>query len=293
LNFTKMHGTGNDFVVLAATNGECDWPRLARAMCHRHMGVGSDGLVLALPSSLASIRMRMFNPDGSEAEMCGNGIRCLTKFAIENGIAAPSKGILTVETLAGVLRCAVVSREGRVESVRVAMGVPRLRPSDVPVDAPGDGPVRDLKVQIQDQTLDVTCISMGNPHAVHFTSTSVDEFPLSAIGPVVEHSKLFPNRVNFEIVNVVGPGRFRARVWERGAGETLACGTGACAIGVAARLAGITEGSTLVSLPGGDLEIDWDGQGDIFLTGPATEVFRGEWLGDTYPLVGLTAAGIA
>jgi diaminopimelate epimerase len=293
LNFTKMHGTGNDFVVLFGGDEERDWPRLARAMCDRHFGVGSDGLVLALLSDRADIRMRMFNPDGSEAEMCGNGIRCLAKFAIENNLARASNGVLTVETLAGVLRCVVEIRDGQVDGVRVAMGVPRFRPAEIPVAAPGEGPVRDLRVEVADQVLDVTCVSMGNPHAVHFINASVEEFPLAAIGPMVEHSNLFPNRVNFEIVNVAAPGRLLARVWERGAGETLACGTGACAIGVAARLAGFTQDSTVISLPGGDLMIEWDGHGDVFLSGAATEVFRGEWLGDICPLVDIAAAGVA
>jgi diaminopimelate epimerase len=293
LKFVKMHGTGNDFVVVSAHGEEYGWPGLARAICDRHFGVGSDGLVLALPSNQAAVRMRMFNPDGSEAEMCGNGIRCLAKFVIEDGLAATSGEILAVETLAGVLSCEVRGDKGRVDQVRVAMGTPRFRPAEVPVDALGDGPVQDLTIKAADEGFSVTCVSMGNPHAVHFTNRPVNEFPLASVGPEVEHSKLFPNRVNFEIVNPLTAGRVRARVWERGAGETLACGTGACAIGVAARLAGLSDTSTLVSLPGGELKIDWDGHGEVFLSGPAVEVFRGEWLGSTYAVDAGATAGVA
>ncbi len=279
MNFIKMHGAGNDFVLLPAGDYSIDWPSLAVAMCDRHFGIGSDGLIIAAPSEIADLRMRMFNPDGSEAEMCGNGIRCLTKYAVESGLAAPRGGGIDVETLAGTLRCQIEGGEGRVERVRVAMGRPRLHPADVPVRAEGEGPLRDFPVPLVDRTVAVTCVSMGNPHAVYFTDTPVADFPLSRVGPQVEHSQPFPNRVNFEIVNLLGRGHVRARVWERGAGETLACGTGACAIGVASVLAGASDGRTVVSLPGGDLEIEWDGEADVYLTGPATEVFRGEWLG--------------
>lgn len=278
MNFVKMHGTGNDFVVLRAGEAERDWRALASAVCDRHFGIGSDGLILALPSSRADLRMRMFNPDGSEAEMCGNGIRCLAKFAVEHGIAVPSESAVVIETLAGDLRCELSGSAGRVERVRVAMGVPHLEPSEVPVKAAGPAPIKDLPLEVEAGTFDVTCVSMGNPHAVHFTDIPVSDFLLATAGPQIEHSPLFPNRVNFEIVNRVGPGQVRARVWERGAGETLACGTGACAIGVAATLAGLSNGETVVSLPGGDLLIEWNGRGEVYLSGPATEVFRGEWL---------------
>jgi diaminopimelate epimerase len=278
VNFLKMHGTGNDFVVINASGEERDWSSLAVAMCDRHFGVGSDGLILALPSSNADLRMRMFNPDGSEAEMCGNGIRCLTKFAIENGIANPKAGAITIETLAGDLRCETSIRDGRVDRVRVAMGAPRFRPEQISVKADGDGPLRNFPVSVDGSSYPVTCVSMGNPHAVLFTDTPVERFDLEHIGPRIEHHPAFPKRVNFEVVNVLERGHVRARVWERGAGLTLACGTGACAVGVAAYLADISDGRTIVSLPGGDLEIEWDGSGDVFLSGPAVEVFRGEWV---------------
>jgi diaminopimelate epimerase len=293
VNFVKMHGTGNDFVVLRAEADDSDWSTLAVSLCDRHFGVGSDGLILALPSVRADLRMRMFNPDGSEAEMCGNGIRCLAKYAVENGLASPRDGAITVETLAGDLRCELGGSGGGVERVRVAMGAPRLRPAEVPVRASGEGPIRDLPVDVEGRSFAVTCVSMGNPHAVHFTDTPVDEVRLDSIGPLVEHHPAFPSRVNFEIVNEVAPGHVKARVWERGAGLTLACGTGACAIGVAAVLAGLSDGKTTVSLPGGDLEIEWDGHGDVYLSGPATEVFRGEWLGRVEVVSVAEATGVA
>jgi diaminopimelate epimerase len=221
--------------------------------------------------------MRMFNPDGSEAEMCGNGIRCLAKYAVERNLVKPAHDTIQIETPAGVLACELRREAGRVQSVRVSMGRPRLDPRDIPVIAEQAPPVRGFPIDVGGERFAVTCVSMGNPHAVWFTDRPVDEFPLREIGPRVEHYPSFPNRVNFEIVNVVQPGAVRARVWERGAGETLACGTGACAIGVAARLNGHTGDRTEVTLPGGTLSIEWDGAGDVYLTGPARQVFQGEW----------------
>jgi diaminopimelate epimerase len=290
MNFVKMHGTGNDFVVIRTDAGEDSWPDFARAACDRHFGVGSDGLILALPSERSDLRMRMFNPDGSEAEMCGNGIRCLAKYAVESGIAVPHDGGIVIETLAGDLTCELIGSVGGIERVRVAMGRPRLRPEDVPVLTPGNGPVQDFAISVAGEVFPATCLSMGNPHAVHFTDTPVDDFALARLGPIVEHHPAFPHRVNFEIVNRLEAGAVRARVWERGAGETLACGTGACAIGVAATLSGISHGTTRVVLPGGALDIEWDGSGEVYLTGPAVEVFRGEWLGVPQPDVAARVA---
>jgi diaminopimelate epimerase len=246
-------------------------------MNDRHFGIGGDGIIVALPSDVADLRMRMFNPDGSEAEMCGNGIRCLAKYVVERGLTRPKDGVVTVETLAGILSCELRREGGTVTAVRVAMGTPRLDPREVPVLAEQSPPVLGFEVRAGDRAFPVTCISMGNPHAVWFTDASVAEFPLGQIGPQVEHHAAFPRRVNFEVANVERPGAVRARVWERGAGETLACGTGACAIGVAARLNGYTGDATDVTLPGGTLHIEWAGEGDVYLTGPAVEVFEGEW----------------
>lgn len=277
MQFVKMHGTGNDFVMLDAGSFEADWSALAQQMCDRHFGIGADGIIVSLPSERCDLRMRMFNPDGSEAEMCGNGIRCLARHAVESGLARLHDGAITVETLAGDLRCELQENAGQIVRVRVAMGRPRLQPRDIPVVAEGPGPLQAFPVRVDGQTYAVTCVSMGNPHAVCFTASPLAEFPLALVGPQIEHHPSFPRRVNFEIVQVLGRGLVQARVWERGAGETLACGTGACAIGVAAQLAGVSEGITDVSLPGGELRIEWDGEGDVYLSGPATEVFRGEW----------------
>ena len=278
MQFVKMHGTGNDFVVVDAREQSADWEALARAVCDRHFGVGADGLVLALPTANADLRMRMFNPDGSEAEMCGNGIRCLAKFAVERGIVQPRDRALTVETLAGLLRCEVSGVNGTVQRVRASMGRPRLDPADIPVLAESSGPVLHLPIQIDGGEFDVTCVSMGNPHAVHFTDQPVGEIELELVGPRVEHHPAFPRRVNFEVANVLGRDRLRMRVWERGAGITLACGTGACATAVAARLRGLVGDAVEIELPGGVVRIEWDGQGEVYLSGPAEDVFEGRWL---------------
>ncbi len=249
MKFTKMQGTGNDFVLVDARAQERNWRDTAIAVCDRHFGVGADGLLLVLPSLRCDVRMRMFNPDGTEAEMCGNGIRCVAKYAVEAGLCPPTAAAVMVETLAGDLRCEVQRVSGQVERVRVAMGSPRFQPGEIPVTTEGSGPLRDLQLSTEHFLGTVTCVSMGNPHAVHFTRDLVATVPLEIIGPEVEHHALFPRRVNFEIVNVLGPGDVEARVWERGAGLTLACGTGACAVGVAAHLAGISDRVTNVRLP--------------------------------------------
>ena len=267
MRFTKMHGLGNDFVFLVpAQVGDHDWPTLARGMCDRHFGVGADGLILVLPSGTADFRMRMFNPDGSEAEMCGNGIRCFGKYLLDNGFW--SRPEVTVDTAAGLQRLLVHTVAGRTESVQVDMGQPVL--------ARG---AETLHVTAAGREFDLTLVSMGNPHAVAFLDSPVDEYPLDTVGPAVERHPAFPNRTNFEIVNVVSDSEIRVRVWERGAGLTLACGTGACAAAVASRLHGHTGESVTVHLPGGDLRVAWQGEGQpVIMTGPATTVFTGDWL---------------
>jgi diaminopimelate epimerase len=277
MKFVKMHGTGNDFVLLRAQGDEQDWSRLAQAMCDRHYGIGADGLILVLPSSQADVRMRMFNPDGSEAEMCGNGLRCVVKYVVDEGLVRPRDGRISVETAVGVLSAQVFGEKGAVERVRVSMGVPRFAPQDIPVLAEGEPPLKDLPLDIEGQRLAVTCVSMGNPHAVHFVERPVVEFPLESIGPKVEHHPLFPQRVNFEVARVLGPERMEARVWERGAGITLACGSGACAAVVAAHLQGLVGERVDITLPGGVLTVEWDEVGECYLSGPAELVFVGEW----------------
>ncbi|CAI8056829.1 Diaminopimelate epimerase [Geodia barretti] len=262
MQFTKMEGAGNDYVYIDARSQQADWPELSRRMSDRHFGVGSDGLILIADSDVADLRMVMFNADGSQGEMCGNGIRCFAKYAIERDIAAPSDDGLTVETLAGI-RTVVPTYDGpRITGARVAMGAPILAPAEVPMDG---------------FDLPLSFVSMGNPHAVTFIEQAVAGFPLHTVGPKVEHHPMFPRRVNFEIVNVDAPGKLTARVWERGSGETLACGTGACAIAVAARLSGHCGDEVDITLPGGTLRIQWDGMGEVMMEGPATEVFTGEW----------------
>ena len=282
MKFTKMHGAGNDYIYIDARGINEDWPKLSRVMSHRNFGIGGDGLILIEESGKADLKMAMFNADGSQGEMCGNGIRCLVKYAIDRGIVQYSESGLTVETLAGVLTVYPTFEQGRITGARVAMGTPRLQPSEIPVALENNGgatevPVTRYPLQIEDSQLSLTFVSMGNPHAVAFMQEPVGEYPLHTIGPKVEHHPMFPNRVNFEIVNLEDKGRAMARVWERGSGETMACGTGACAIAVAARLEGRNEGSLEVKLPGGTLKIEWDGEGEVFMEGPAEEVFTGEW----------------
>ena len=277
MKFVKMHGTGNDFVLVEAQADERDWLRLAQAMCDRHFGVGADGLILVLPSSRADVRMRMFNPDGSEAEMCGNGLRCIVKYAVEGGLAHPRDGRIDVETPAGVLSAQTFSDGRTVERVRVSMGVPRFAPAEIPVLVEAKRPIVDLPLEVAGHELRLTCVSMGNPHAVHFLDGPVAAFPLEEVGPLVEHHSLFPQRVNFEVAQVLAADRIEARVWERGAGPTLACGSGASATVVAARLQSRVGERVDITLPGGTLVIEWDGGGEVYLTGPAERVFAGEW----------------
>ncbi len=277
MHFTKMHGTGNDFVVVEPGDRDEDWSKLAVAMCDCHFGVGADGLLLVLPSEHADLRMRMFNPDGSEAEMCGNGIRCFAKYAVERELTPARDGRLTVDTLAGLLTAEVSMSEGRVERVRTSMGAPRFAPAEIPVLVETEPPVRNLSIKVDEQALAVTCLSMGNPHAVHFYAQPVSRYPLEEVGPKVEHHALFPQRVNFEVARVLSRESMEVRVWERGAGATLACGSGASAAMVAAHLQGMVDEKVDIRLPGGTLTVDWDGSGEVYLSGAAVEVFTGEW----------------
>ena len=279
MRFTKMHGAGNDYVYVDARGEERDWPALSVAMSDRHLGVGSDGLILALPSEKADLRMRMFNADGSEGEMCGNGIRCLVRFAFDNGIVPTELSPVRVETMAGVLDVTPLGDDGQgMTAARVLMGAPRLIPAEIPVALEGMDVVLDEPMHVAGREFRMTCVSMGNPHAVVFMDEPVDEFPLTEIGPQVEHHPLFPARVNFEIVNVLDGGKvLKTRVWERGSGITMACGTGACAVQVAARLNGLAGDRATVALPGGDLTVEWPGEGEVVMEGPVATVFDGEW----------------
>ena len=283
MKFTKMQGAGNDYVYVDARDMERDWASLSVAMSDRHFGVGGDGVIVIQNSDVAQLRMRIFNTDGSEGEMCGNGIRCVAKYVIDRKIAQPSTEGISIETLAGVRTVQVIKDRGEIVGARVAMGEPIFAPADVPVKLPesaggsSDSPVLEYPVEIGGAALTLSFISMGNPHAVAFIDQPVEEFPLHSVGPQVEHHVMFPNRVNFEIVNIRNKHSLVARVWERGSGETLACGSGASAIGVASYLLGHTEEFVDIKLPGGMLNISWAGMGDVYMEGPAVEVFEGEW----------------
>lgn len=262
MKFTKMQGLGNDYVYLDATRAVPEGlAELARRMSDRHFGVGSDGLICICSSERADFRMRMFNADGSEGEMCGNGIRCVGKFVYDKGLT--DKTALTVETLAGIKTLELHVSGGAVASVTVDMGKPTVQETRT--------------LQIMGRPYEIRPVSMGNPHAVTFLS-GVDQLDLTVLGPCFEHHPSFPNRTNTEFVEVLDRGRLNMRVWERGSGETLACGTGACACTVASALAGKTGRDVAVGLLGGELSIRWDeNDGHVYMTGPAVTVFEGEW----------------
>ena len=252
-------------------------------MCDRHFGVGSDGILVVTPAEIAPLRMQMFNPDGSEAEMCGNGIRCVTKYAIERGMVPASHGI-PIQTLAGIRTVwPILDTNGLVSEVRVDMGAPDTAPEKVPVAVKGHGPILDHPLEVDGVSLAFSFVSMGNPHAIAFIDGPVADFPLERIGPLVERHPLFPNRVNVEVVNILGPSSLSVRVWERGAGLTMACGTGACAVMVAARLRGGVGDEATLNLPGGSLHLEWDGGANspVYMTGPVEAVFSGEWRSST------------
>lgn len=278
MKFTKMHGLGNDYVYVLPRE-ERDWAALSVAVSDRHFGIGSDGLILALPSSVADFRMRMFNADGSEAEMCGNGIRCVAKFALEEGLVAPGLEEVTIETLAGIKTLKLFRENGVITAARVDMGQPSLDPATLPATAEGPGPVLGLPLTVDGMDLRLTLVSVGNPHAIHYIDYDPDDFPLERIGPQVEHHPMFPRRVNFQVVQVLNKGEVKHRVWERGSGITLASGTSASAVCVGSRVNGFTGDRIIDHMPGGDLELEWDGTGSVFMTGPAVRVFDGEWRG--------------
>lgn len=277
MHFTKMQGIGNDYVYIeGAKERPKNVPETARRVSDRHFGIGSDGLILINPSEKADFEMEMYNADGSRGEMCGNGIRCVGKYVYDHHLT--DKTVITVDTLAGVKELHLtLGEDGKVKTVRVDMGAPILTPAEIPVKLTGDRVVGRPKT-FANTLYEITCVSMGNPHCVVFPGQDVREMDLPKIGPVFENDPAFPNRINTEFINVINKHHLRMRVWERGSGETLACGTGACAAAVASRLNGYTEGSVTVTLLGGDLEISWDeeGTGHVFLTGPAEEVFEGE-----------------
>lgn len=276
LKFVKMEGLGNDYVYVDCFRQPIpqDPAALARVITDRHFGVGGDGLILVCPSDKADARMRMFNADGSESEMCGNGVRCVAKLVHDHGLA--TKPRLTIETGRGVLTLDLEIESGKTRRVRVDMGEPILEAARIPTTLAGNPPVL-ADLAVGGRTLALTCVSMGNPHAVCFVDSITDELVLG-MGPQVENHPAFPRRVNVEFVRVDNPGEFTMRVWERGSGETLACGTGACAVAVAGVLTGKLNRKVVGHLRGGDLLLEWDqATNHVFMTGPAVEVFQGTW----------------
>ena len=276
MRFVKMQGIGNDYVYVDCIRQPMpnDIASLATKISDRNFGVGGDGLILICPSDKADARMRMFNNDGSESEMCGNGVRCVAKFVYDHGIA--KKTSLAIETGRGVLKLELETAGGKCHQVRVDMGEPILVAENIPTTLLGTPPL-EVPLVIDGVELKVTCVSMGNPHCITFVKEITNEMVLG-IGPKVEKHSAFPRRTNVEFVRVDNPGEITMRVWERGSGETLACGTGACAVAVAGVLTGRTNRSIIAHLRGGDLRLDWSKTDNhVFMTGPAVEVFQGEW----------------
>lgn len=275
MRFTKMHGAGNDYIYLDcfAQPAPRDPAQLSIAMSDRHKGIGGDGLVLIGPSEHGDARMRMFNADGSESEMCGNAIRCVAKYLCDHGLVRKSE--LNIETGRGVLTLQVFSDDGKVTRARVNMGRPILEAPQIPTLLPGNPPIK-APLDVAGRVLHVTCVSMGNPHCVTFVDEVTDALVLG-IGAQIERHPAFPRRVNAEFVRVISPREVEMRVWERGSGETQACGTGASAVCVAGVLNGLTERTIVAHLPGGDLELEWLTSGEVYMTGPAVEVFTGDW----------------
>lgn len=284
MKFTKMQGAGNDFVVIDAKNNRSNWSKLAVEMCNRHYGIGADGLLISLPSKTANFRMRIFNADGSESAVCGNGLRCLVSHYINND-QDRNKSEIVVETSIG-LRTAKIRRfKNDIIEIQVNMGEPKIGLKETQIKAIDHLNIVDIisrmnrVITINGRDLLLHLISIGNPHAVHFIKGSIADFPLEAIGSKVEQHKLFPDETNFEVVRIINSKQIEARVWERGVGETLACGSGACAIMVTGHLLGKLDTKVEMNLPGGVLKVIWDLEKDnnVYLSGPVETVFYGEW----------------
>jgi len=277
IRFVKMHGLGNDYLVVDAMQGQPEETKLsalARALSDRHFGIGADGLILVLPSRVADFHMRIFNCDGSEAEMCGNGVRLFAKYVYEHGLTQERE--LEIETLAGIIRPSLRVKGGEVMQVKVDMGEPRLRRSEIPMKGPDAPQVVGEKLKVNGRRLAITAVSMGNPHCVVFVD-DVEQTPVEKFGPAIERHDLFPRRTNVEFAQVVSQSQIKMRVWERGSGETLACGTGASATLVAAVLNGLAQRKAVIKLRGGDLQVSWRAEDKhVFIEGPAAEVCVGE-----------------
>lgn len=277
MKFTKMHGLGNDYVYVDATKEKIpdNISEIAKFISDRHFGVGSDGLILICPSDRCDFKMKMYNMDGSEAQMCGNGIRCVGKYVYDKGLT--KKNTITIETLAGDKTLNLNIENGKVSTVKVDMGEPILEPRKIPVDIQtNDKVVKDLSIKVLDKTFNFTCVSMGNPHAVTVVN-DIEKFDVEKYGSILEKDIHFPERANIEFIEIINQRTIKMRVWERGAGETFACGTGACAATVASIMNELVERKVTVKLLGGDLKIKWDKENNhVYMTGPATTVFEGE-----------------
>jgi len=274
LKFTKMHGLGNDYIIIDAINQTVEnLSELAKLMCDRHIRVGSDGIILIKKSKSADFYMQVINPDGSEAEMCGNGIRMLAKYVFERGLT--NKKNIVTESMKGLHDQMLFVEGPHVKSVRTDMGPPILEPDSIPMNVNGDRVV-DIPIEVNGETYNVTAVSMGNPHCVLFVD-NVDAAPVTTLGPKIERHELFPNRTNVQFVQFLDSRNIRMRVWERGVGETLACGSGTCAAVVACILNGKTDDIVSVHLALGSLLIEWNEGGSVFMTGSAMSVFDGVW----------------
>lgn len=276
MQFAKLHGLGNDYVVVdgaAERLSDLSLSRVAQMVTDRHFGIGADGFIVVLPGSSADLRMRIFNADGSEAEMCGNGVRCLAKFAYDRGLV--KKSGFTVETMGGLKTLQLDVEGSKMRAARVDMGPPHLKRSEIPTTLQGNGPVVAEELSLDGRIFSVTCVSMGNPHCIIYVD-DVSTAPVTTSGPLIEKHSAFPQKTNVEFIHVIGPSELDMRVWERGVGETMACGTGACASVVAGVLNRKNGHKANVHLPGGDLQIEWVEGGSVFMTGPAEEVFTGE-----------------
>ena len=283
MKFTKMQGAGNDFVVIDANHSRRNWSDMAIKMCDRHYGVGADGLLISLPSKVADFKMRIFNADGSESAVCGNGLRCLVKHYID-GNKVKNASEITVETSIGVRKAKIYCRKDKVTEIQVNMGEPKIGLNGTPIKAINRKNILDImsimnrEIVVDGKKLLLSLVSIGNPHAIHFCDTMVADFLLAELGLKVEQHKLFPDETNFEVVRIINRKQVETRVWERGVGETLACGSGACAVVVAGNLMGRLNQKVEINLPGGVLKVEWDTvDNSIYLSGPTETVFSGDW----------------
>lgn len=277
MKFTKMHGIGNDYIYINCFEENLagiDLSQLAIEISDRHFGVGGDGMILIMPSEQADFRMRMFNNDGSEGKTCGNGLRCVSKYVYDHGLT--DKTTFTIETLGGIVTPQLSIKDGKAETIRIDMGQPRILREEIPMTGSAGTKVVGEELMVGEQAYEITCVSMGNPHCVIFVD-DVEKIDVSGIGPKIEWHPAFPERTNVEFIQVVRDDEMIFRVWERGTGITLACGTGACAAAVAGVLRGKTGRQVTIHLLGGDLQIEWAENNHVFMTGPASEVFTGEW----------------